>query len=478
MQPRNFFYELICLLLLSHIVPWRRWIFLDLAPTQILTDGNRGIMLPLLTRYLKSPLRTADHCMATIPPPTSYLPPIAKIATCTSAQLLDALTYLKLLYNPEVRGSRRIRAASAHFPGYPASEIKSCRSGDSTMQLIRSDTFERSYSIRWLTTLISEMDNLCSLLRDAETAPTSSLPTPVHPEILIQRAASLLAICAGTSAAGVVQRNFSFQSNAAGTIEIQLTDIPLDNGNYHSLGSQTWGGACVLAEMIVDHPEQFGFSGVGAREHGYLGECGLRILELGAGTGLVGLTVAKLFAASSVRATIVMTDFYPPVLANIAANIERNMACIPAELRGIDDAVVTVVAHSLDWSNFAAMSSVPQVFSEPFDIVLGADIVYEAEHATWIKGCLKCLLRHPESRHIGTSGIFHLVVPLRPTHDFESSTVETVFGWIDKINEYETSEPVILSKEVLFCEAHGDVELERGGVVEYAYYRIGWSSCK
>ncbi|KAI5992927.1 hypothetical protein EDD15DRAFT_2196781 [Pisolithus albus] len=43
--------------------------------------------------------------MAIPPPPTSYLPPIAKIASYTSTQLLDALAYLKLLYNLEVHAS-------------------------------------------------------------------------------------------------------------------------------------------------------------------------------------------------------------------------------------------------------------------------------------------------------------------------------------------------------------------------------------
>ena len=63
-----------------------------------------------------------------------HLPPIAKIAAYTSAQLLDALIYLRLLYNPEVRGSRRIRA------GQPT---KSHLSDD-------SDAVQPSHSIRHL----------------------------------------------------------------------------------------------------------------------------------------------------------------------------------------------------------------------------------------------------------------------------------------------------------------------------------------
>ena len=175
--------------------------------------------------------------MSTIHPPTSHLPPIAKIASYTSAQLLDALIYLRLLYNPEVRGSRRIRA------GQPT---KSHLSDDSdAVQLIRSDTFESSYAIRWLTTLISRMEDI-----------QESTPDTFHTGILIQQAAALLAICAGAiaAAAGTVQRIFSFESDEVGRIEIPLTDIPLVNHDYTSVGAQMWGGTYVLAEMIVENP--------------------------------------------------------------------------------------------------------------------------------------------------------------------------------------------------------------------------------
>ncbi|KAL4071178.1 putative methyltransferase-domain-containing protein [Scleroderma yunnanense] len=290
---------------------------------------------------------------------------------------------------------------------------------------------------------------------------TSVLQQPqVHSEMLIQQAASLLAICAGVAAAGTVQRVFSFESDELGRIEIQLTDIPLDNHDYTSVGGQTWGGACVLAEMIVEHPERFGLGDTPfLGNDGCLGRGDLRILELGAGTGLVGLTVAKLLAAmGNRRATVVATDFHPSILANLTANIDANF---PA---GDGGDMITVVSHFLDWSSFSSSGS--GVLSEPFDVILGADIIYEAEHATWIKNCLKSLLRCQGSSH--PPSIFHLVIPLRPTHTFESSTIENVF----QIAPQNHTEPAILSKETIFCEAHGD---DIGNdLVEYVYYRIGF----
>lgn len=391
--------------------------------------------------------------MTPIHPPTAHLPPIAKIVAYTSAQLLDALLYLRLLYNPEVRGSRRIRAREVR-------PTKSHWSDDSdAIQLIRSDTFERSYAVRWLIALISRMEDIQEPTPDTQACSASALEQPVHPEVLIQHAAALLAVCAGVAAAGTVQRIFSFESDEAGRIEIPLKDIPLENHDYTSVGGQTWGGACVLAEMIVEHLARFGLgdtSPVGNDDRLCRGD--LRILELGAGTGLVGLTVAKLLAALGNRwATVVSTDFHPSILANLKANIDANF---PARN---NDGMITIVSHFLDWANFPVSASIPDVLSEPFDIVLGADIIYEVEHATWIKNCLKRLLRYPSDSQ--TTSLFHLVIPLRSTHAFESSTIESVFQWENH------AEPVILSKESIFCEAHGDIGND---VVEYVYYRIGF----
>ncbi|KAG1811984.1 hypothetical protein EV424DRAFT_1349456 [Suillus variegatus] len=85
------------------------------------------------------------------------------------------------------------------------------------------------------------------------------------------------------AAAGIITHNFIFGSiDEQRRVEAQLTDIPLDNDDYGSVGVQTWGAASVLAEMILEDPERFGL---------------LNVLELGAGTGLINLVVMKLLDA-------------------------------------------------------------------------------------------------------------------------------------------------------------------------------------
>ncbi|SJL11917.1 uncharacterized protein ARMOST_15331 [Armillaria ostoyae] len=337
--------------------------------------------------------------MQSVIPPTSRLPPIKKIACQSPQYLLQCLLYLRSIYSPPVRGSKRRRPDRKTDLVLDASDKW------------RSDSFERSYAIRWLTALVSQVEFLEEELQN---------------NALITQAAALLAICSGTAGAGVIRRDFVFPP---GAIQVRLTDVPLENQDFGSVGAQTWGGACVLAEAIVEDPAAFG-----------LKESGKRVLELGAGTGLVSITIGKLLEGN---VTIVATDFYPSVLDNLKTNIEDNF---------VQPASVAISSTFLDWAD---SDNHDDSLDIPFDVVLGADIVYDPQHAVWIKACLKKFLRK--------GAIFHLVIPLRPTFTTESITVESVF---------RDGDLVVLSKETIVCDAENGISDE---VVEYAYYKIGWA---
>ncbi|KAK0477850.1 hypothetical protein IW261DRAFT_1551841 [Armillaria novae-zelandiae] len=201
--------------------------------------------------------------MQSVIPPTACLPPIKKI-TCQSPQdLSQCLLYI-------LRGSKRRRP-----------DCKTDLVLDASYKW-RSDSFERLYAIRWLTALVSQVKFLEEELKS---------------NALITQAATLLAICSGTAGAGIIRRDFVFPP---GTIEVRLTDVPLENQDFGSVGAQTWGGACVLAEAI-----EYVF------------------WNWAPGTGLVSITIGKLLEEN---VTIVTTDFYPSVVDNLRANIEHNFA--------------------------------------------------------------------------------------------------------------------------------------------------------
>ncbi|KAG6401912.1 hypothetical protein SASPL_138780 [Salvia splendens] len=85
----------------------------------------------------------------------------------------------------------------------------------------------------------------------------------------------------------------------------------------------------------------------------------LRLLELGSGTGLVGIAAAALLGAS-----VTATDL-PHVLPNLQFNVDANAAALAP--RG---GHVRVAA--LSWGDVAQMQEV----GTEFDVVLGSDVVY------------------------------------------------------------------------------------------------------
>ncbi|KAF9482947.1 hypothetical protein BDN70DRAFT_852406 [Pholiota conissans] len=375
-------------------------------------------------------------------PPTAYLPSIKAIASYPVATLEDALRYLHLIYNPPVRGSRRRRVLS----------VKSKQREDElAAEELRDDTFERAYAIKWLSALIAQCGGGGD---DAEEDDSEGEGTTTRRELLIENAASLLATCAGTASAGIVTRQLVFEVPAldALPITIKLTDVPLDNQDYGSVGAQTWGGACIMAEMIAEDPGAFGLPKQGNRRPS-------RCLELGAGTGLVSLTIGKIVERLGCPVHIMATDYYPSVLENLERNVRSNFQGKPI-----------LSTSRLDWSTFCHVESKEALFQEPFDVIYGADIIYEALHATWIKSCLEILLRKPTSSF--DDPIFHLIIPLRATHAFESNTIEEVFQ-MHKSDEKlrDDVELVVKHKQVIVCDAGSG---KHGEEVVYAYYKIGW----
>ena len=386
-------------------------------------------------------------------PPTGYLPPIKDIQIYPIKNLNDALHYLRQIYNPEVRGSRRRRPLK----------------NTPLVDTFRTDPFERTYAIKWLTALISQLGTEHS---DSPDSPSIVVPSK---EDLLQNAASLLAICAGTASAGVIVRQFVFENRhrereedeeSINLINVELVDVPLDNHDYRSVGAQTWGGACILAEMIVDHPGQFGF---------HTGSSTFRCLELGAGTGLVSITATKMMLmiqksmkknSTKLEVEVVATDYYPSVLTNLEKNIHSNFPESPPSTS------VRILTRTLDWSTFSSQTNHDDaVFESPFDLILGADIIYESQHALWIKSCLTKLLRKPSSTTPSDiSPTFHLIIPLRATHVVESNTIEQIFS-LNNHNRNGNTELVIHHKEIIICDAESGRE---GEDVEYAYYKIRW----
>lgn len=113
-----------------------------------------------------------------------------------------------------------------------------------------------------------------------------------------------------------------------------LTTFSPSSLNRHGgVGSTVWDTAIVLSKYLEKSNILATSSATASRSK----RTTLNILELGSGTGLVGLAVARMLSASGQKARIVLTD-----KANVLSLLKRNMEKNPAE--GIE-----LEARVLDW---------------------------------------------------------------------------------------------------------------------------------
>ena len=450
----------------------------------------------------------------TVLPPTARLPSIKSLKDVPLELLHEAIQYLQIVYNPEIHTSRRITINNNNHGPNPAPRMTPTRGRrpvhdkvvmePSELEPIRVDAFEQAYVVRWLTALVAQKTTLHD--NDDENDYVyghdhHDQNSAANLESLVQSAAALLAICAGAASAGTRTRTYVFCG-----VRVRLTDFALRNDDFGSVGAQTWGSACVLAEMIAEDPARFGLCGGGTRGgthrndnlsvfcHGGGGQrrgegaAAIRVLELGAGTGLVSLTIARVLEMTRTcgygddnsrrRAEIVASDFYPPVLENLRLNIQLNFASTErVHVHDSDSAAapsghdLSISAHFLNWEEEATTAADParaleSPFDVPFDEVFGADIVYELEHAAWINACLR--------RFLDFTGRFHLVIPLREGFARESATIERVFPRVDDMHRMMEAGPTlcITQREDITCEGP-----DGKGEVEYVHYTIQWAVC-
>lgn len=379
--------------------------------------------------------------------PAASLPPLNRLSNCSLIQVVDALTNIRTLYFPSplissLRVQKNTKPHALHDNSAPDSGYASAEGddddddlfldddeGNEALELLRADAFERAFAIKWLIGFTARSDGWISSVPEKETEAYTCA---------IDEAASLLALFTGPGPEQAITRKFFFQASDVQPIEIELNDAPLLSEDHTSVGLQSWASSILLAERLCASPGKFGLDG---------GE-GLRVLELGAGTGLLSITLARIVASGEFRIPrpfIVATDFHPDVLANLQRNVDTN------------GDTQSILVRELDWSR-------PNIgvgpFDRPFDVILAADVVYELPHASWISDCVTKLLARP-------TGVLWMIIALRSggRHEGLSSTVVDAF-----FHEERGPRLSILEQETLRrIDGHG-----RADETGYELFKIGW----
>ena len=403
--------------------------------------------------------------------PISSLPPLRQLSFHTLDTIQQALAGLRSLYFPPpppklVLYKRHAIAARTHDLSVPDSGYASAEGeddegeveeeevshkliGHEDIHVLRSDPFEREFAIKWLTGLIARSDIwIAEAPKEEGCGDTFEDRSRV-----VDDAASLLSSFAGDAEPDpALTREFSFpRSDGGSPVCVQLNDGALLTTDHTSVGLQSWASSIILTERICWDSPSFHFDA--------LDRPGVRILELGAGTGLLSIVASKFLPS----AEIVATDYHPDVLANLRSNVSTNVS-------GQDQSPISV--YALDWSN----PPTDDPFSErSFDVVLAADVIYHPDHAQWIKSCVQRYLRrsqHSESH----KPAFWLIIPLRSTgrHEGMDATVERVFPTLnpdaDSLSGSEKEELVILHKEEI-ARRNGVGRADEGS---YVLFQIGW----
>lgn len=188
----------------------------------------------------------------------------------------------------------------------------------------------------------------------------------------------------GRTAQPAIQRKFRIK-NLDKTIMLHEPSLTADN-----LGWKTWGSSLILGEIVVSYLENLSSTFESNRK--------VRTLELGAGTGLVGIAWAAKWRDKfcNSKTEIYLTDL-PEIVDNLKDNVKIN------NLQDI------ATADVLDWTN-------PDTFTEKygnerFDYIVIADPIYSPQHPEWVVNMIVKFLE--------VNGICHLEIPLRERYSKE-----------------------------------------------------------
>ncbi|KAH7486991.1 hypothetical protein FOMA001_g4067 [Fusarium oxysporum f. sp. matthiolae] len=263
--------------------------------------------------------------MSTLALPSSSLPPLFTLSKRTEADIFNALHYLAAIYCPLSFPFSKELGDSKHAFAEVDSGYTSGNEDDEaelTPAIIRADVHEKSFAERWLTGLISRVESL-EIFSSEETS---------------QRALDQAAYIFESLFASALDeddqnspflREFSFEMKDPGgdkkQISVQLNDglAGTNDTDFEDVGLQSWGASIVFSDLMCTDPERFGLTNLDPTEHN-------RIIELGAGTGLVSLVLGKLMPALGINdSKIIATDYHPAVLSNLESNISINYPPLP-----------------------------------------------------------------------------------------------------------------------------------------------------
>ncbi|RSM10627.1 hypothetical protein CEP52_003461 [Fusarium oligoseptatum] len=227
--------------------------------------------------------------------------------------------------------------------------------------------------------IIEEQESLASQRKNEVTRYLSSIiKSPLawiedeeEKEDLWTQASKRMSERCGRTAMGEVIRRWPFGGETAAADEFELIiREPALTGD--SLGLKTWGSSYVLSQHLPRLAETSLFRLFDET----LGQSPPDVLELGSGTGLLGLA-----AAAQWKVPVALSDL-PNIVPNLKHNADRNSSLV--ESRG-----GSLTVGPLTWGG-SEDEIYQDLFGEPyqFKIVLAADPMYDDDHPSLLASAI------------------------------------------------------------------------------------------
>lgn len=197
-----------------------------------------------------------------------------------------------------------------------------------------------------------------------------------------------------------ISRNPSSEADAIqildpeNNLELTLHEPALTSDN---LGLKTWASSYLLAKRLGLLREV-----LPSLQHDAI------ILELGAGTGMVGLAAAAVFARH-----VILTDL-PEIVENLERNVQANASSLTLRGARADVAV-------LDWTSPRSftLEGVHSGHAGTFPLILVADPIYSPEHPRFLVQAIEYHLSHDEDARVVVE------LPLREAYVAERQDLRT-----------------------------------------------------
>jgi len=439
--------------------------------------------------------------------PSSSLPPLrgSQVDALSESQILSAIDNLFAVYYPApaIPKSVLYQATTAAFklpalsrltstfpdsgynsPGYASEdeddETKDGETGeedeyDTDLELLRADEFERSFATRWLekfmTRAADEGDELAGCFLSHETRQSAVEKTADLLTALLNPEESVEELDEGDDEDDVFCRELNFalseeiiraRPTSSREICIRINDglAGSRSTDHTDVGVQTWGASIVLCQMMCDSPTRFGLS------HQNLGQAP-RIVELGAGTGVVSLVLGQLLPCVGIQSPVVVaTDYHPAAMSNL-----RNNIAIAESDGGLMAAGNQVPVHTcvLDWAEPDLLETEPDWplcggANANADVLFATDVVYAQEHAKMLYDCA--------SRLLAPHGVFWLLQTVRQNGRFGeyADGVEAVFPSVGSSPESAIGMTLKILETERLEKKSG---VGRGDETFYRLFRIG-----